>query len=104
MRDAASSKVSSAAQATANTLQPLVSLGKFLQSQDYRYTTITPASHRRVVTRNPSYEAKNLTDIFGWSYRFRREHFQSVSEMLKEAGELESCGEFFRSKVRFSTL
>ena len=85
-------------------VQPLASLGKFLQSQNYHFTTITPASHRRVVERDPSYEAENLSDIFGWSRRFRRRHFKSVSEMLEKAGELERCGEFFRSKVRFSTL
>ena len=84
--------------------QPLVVLGKFLQSQDYRFTTITPASHRRVVERDPSYEAENLTDIFGWSRWFRRERFHGVAEMLGEAGELEGCRGAFRSKVRFSTL
>jgi methylase of polypeptide subunit release factors len=83
---------------------PLVALGKFLQSQDYCFTTITPASHRRVVERDPLYEAQNLTDIFGWSRRFRRERFPEVADMLDEAGELEGRGAAFRSKVRFSTL
>jgi len=95
---------SSPADAPENSPEQLVALGKLLQSQDYRFTTITPASHRRVMDRDPSYEAKTFTDIFGWSHRFRREHFITVSELLNEAGELECCGDFFRSKVRFSTL
>jgi methylase of polypeptide subunit release factors len=98
------SSTSAPTDATDIAVLPLVSLGKFLQSQDYQFTTITPASHRRVVKRNPAYEAENLTDIFGWSRRFRRSRFESVSAMLEEAGELERCGELFRSKVRFSAL
>jgi release factor glutamine methyltransferase len=94
----------SRAQAPANSLLPLVALGKFLQSQNYGFTTITPASHRRVVERDPLYESQNLTDIFGWSRGFRRERFQEVADMLDEAGELEGGGAAFRSRVRFSTL
>jgi SAM-dependent methyltransferase len=83
---------------------PLVALGKFLQSQDYRFTTITPSSHRRVLDRDPTYEAQNLTDIFGWSRWFRHERFQEIADMLGEASELEGYDGTFRSKVRFSTL
>ena len=79
---------SARAGATEMAAPPLASLGKVLQAQNYHFTTITPASHRRVVERDPSYEAENLTDIFGWSRRFRRARFESVSGKLEEAGEL----------------
>ena len=82
----------------------LIALGKFLQSKDYQFTTITPASHHRVIGRDHSYEAKTLPDIFGWNYCFQRHQFKEVEDMLAEAGELERRGELFRSKVRFSTL
>jgi methylase of polypeptide subunit release factors len=105
MRNAGSLQLcSSRAKAPANFLQPLVALGKLLQSHDYHFTTITPASHRRVVDRDRLYEAQNLTDIFGWSRRFRRERFYEIAGLLEEAGELEARGAAFRSKVRFSTL
>jgi methylase of polypeptide subunit release factors len=105
MRSVANLQLSSSSvQVPASFLNPLVALGKFLQLQDYRFTTITPASHRRVVERDPSYEAQNLTDIFGWSRLFRRKRFPEVADMLDEAGELEARGAAFHSKVRFSTL
>ena len=82
----------------------LVTLGKYLQFQDYKFITITPASHHRVIDRDQSCEATSLIDIFGWSRFFRRSQFPAVSDMLDDAGELEKSGALFRSKVRFSTL
>src|SRR4051795_11612461 len=84
---------------TRNRPDVLVALGKLLQSKNYHFTTITPASHHRVMARDPCYEGTSLTDIFGWSYCFRRYGFEDVIDMLAEAGELKRCGELFRSKV-----
>ena len=82
----------------------LVALGKFLQRQNYRFITTTPATHARVLARQTPSEAENLTDIFGWSRFFRRDRFPDVAEMLFYAGELEANSDLVRSKVRFSTL
>ena len=82
----------------------LVELGQFLQGQSYQFTTTTPATHARVLARQPQSEAENLTDIFGWSRLFRSERFPDIARMLQDAGELEARGDRVRSKVRFSTL
>jgi release factor glutamine methyltransferase len=84
--------------------EPLVALGKLLQEQAYRFTAVTPATHARVLARKPEPQAENLTDIFGWSQVFRPEHFPAVTELLQEAGELDTAANGLRSRVRFSTL
>jgi methylase of polypeptide subunit release factors len=85
-------------------LEALVELGRHLQAQNYRFTTITPLSHDRVNSRCFAPEATLLTDIFGWSRPFRPAAFGPVAELLARANELEIQGNLVRSRVRFSTL
>lgn len=47
----------------------LHSLLSLLDEHGYRFTTVTPATHRRVLAR--SCEARNARDVFGWSLPFR---------------------------------
>lgn len=47
----------------------LVQLLTILGEQGYRFTTVTPLSHHRFLTKNCAH-AKNLQDIFGWSMPF----------------------------------
>ena len=82
----------------------MVAVGTFLQRQNYQFTTITPATHARVLARKSGCEAETLADIFGWSQLFRRTRFPDVAEMLSRAGELENNDGLVRSKIRFSTL
>jgi release factor glutamine methyltransferase len=82
----------------------LLELGRALKSLDYRFTTITPASHARVIARRSS-QPPSLTDIFGWSRRFRPgEMDDEFCRLSSAAGILEPCGQWFKSSVRFSTL
>jgi release factor glutamine methyltransferase len=84
--------------------EALVSLGKELQAADYRFTTITPASHHRV-GRRIEIDAPVLQRIFGWSCSFRADEAPPrILMLLKEAGSLQSCGHRLRSRVRFSTI
>ena len=84
--------------------QALLKLGQALQENDYRFTTITPASHHRVNARDVV-EGSSPEDIFGWSRPFRRsDTLRGLIECLAEAGELELAGSLLRSGVRFSTL
>ena len=84
--------------------QALLKLGQALQENDYRFTTITPASHHRVNARDVV-EGSSPEDIFGWSRPFRRsDTLRGLIECLAEAGELEPAGSLLRSGVRFSTL
>jgi release factor glutamine methyltransferase len=85
--------------------QALVALGEELQAAGYRFTTVTPDSHRRVNDRPETARAASLEAIFGWNRPFRREHFpQRIVTLLEEAEELEVFEDCFRSKVRISTL
>src|SRR5207302_54 len=82
----------------------LQGLGRTLQDLGYRFTTITPASHARVVARRIARPAA-LTDIFGWSRPFRPDDLDaSVRIWATAAGILEPHGAWQRSSVRFSTL
>jgi methylase of polypeptide subunit release factors len=84
--------------------EALLALGRELQRDGYRFTTITPASHHRVNSR-PTSTATPLQRIFGWSLPFRAAELQpDLLALLEQAGELDDEENSLRSKVRFSTL
>ena len=81
----------------------LAELGHALRSRGYRFTTITPATHARVVGRGA--KARSVRDIFGWSRPFDANVLEpSLFALLQQAGCVEQRGELFRSTVRFSSL
>ena len=82
----------------------LAALGRELRERGYRFTTITPASHKRVNAR-PTARAVTLQDIFGWSRPFAEADLPaSLLINLAEAGALDRSDGQLRSTVRFSTL
>lgn len=82
----------------------LVALGRALKNAGYRFTTITPASHARVMAR-PSNRAPSLIEIFGWSRRFRPDQLDGrFARLAGSAGVLEPHEGWLKSSVRFSTL
>jgi methylase of polypeptide subunit release factors len=84
--------------------EALLALGRELQRNGYRFTTITPASHNRVNSR-PTSTAAPFQRIFGWSLPFRAPELQpALLALLEQAGELDDEENSLRSKVRFSTL
>jgi methylase of polypeptide subunit release factors len=84
--------------------EALLALGRELQRDGYRFTTITPASHHRVNSR-PTSTATPLQRIFGWSLPFRAAELQpDLLALLEQADELDDEENSLRSKVRFSTL
>jgi methylase of polypeptide subunit release factors len=84
--------------------QALLALGEELRAHDYRFTTITPASHHRVNNR-AACATSPLERVFGWSRPFQRiELPPSIVGLLEQAGELEVDGNLLRAKVRFSSL
>jgi methylase of polypeptide subunit release factors len=84
--------------------EALVKLGKYLQTERYCFTTITPLSHATVMGRRTARLAESLTDIFGWSLPFRASSFPLVAELLGDADEYRAEAERTYSCVRFSTL
>jgi release factor glutamine methyltransferase len=83
--------------------EALLALGKLLQQKAYCFTTVTPATHARVVAHKGNL-AHDLEDIFGWSQAFQPGRFADVADMLRQAGELQIEADLARSRVRFSTL
>lgn len=84
--------------------QALLELGRALKRSGYRFTTITPASHARVLAR-PLTQPASLTDIFGWSRQFRLgELDDQFAAAARAADVLEQRGGCLKSSVRFSTL
>jgi methylase of polypeptide subunit release factors len=84
--------------------QALFNLGLELKRSGYRFTAVTPETHRRVNVRNATFVPR-LEDIFGWSRGFRAcELPERHVELLASAGELEQSESLLHSKVRFSTL
>ena len=84
----------------------LVALGRALHASGYRFTTVTPATHRRVNARPANAEAEDLHGIFGWSRPFRRAILPSkLADLLAAAGALVEVGnDRWRADVRFSSL
>lgn len=84
-------------------------LGTLLQQGGYRFTTITPESHRIVNARPQNGVARSLRDIFGWSRPFHADVLPAgMMQLLEDAAAVEPAGEsggkpLFRSLVRFST-
>lgn len=83
----------------------LLNLGAALQARGYRFIAPTPATHQHVNQRPGNEEARNLTDIFGWSRPFRREVLDSeLFELMGQAQILEAHGEHWISQVRWASL
>jgi methylase of polypeptide subunit release factors len=84
---------------------PLVALGRWLAAQNYRFVTVTPETHRRVLQRSGGAIGTSLRDIFGWSCPFAREALPAaVFAWLDAADALAPCGAGYRSRLRCSTI
>ncbi|WLI91332.1 class I SAM-dependent methyltransferase [Massilia sp. R2A-15] len=82
----------------------LLELGRALARTGYRHVTVTPATHQRVLRRDPV-GAASLADIFGWSRRFRAcELPQPMMELMQAAGVACADGDGWRSAVRVTSL
>ena len=84
----------------------LAALGAALRAQDYRFITVTPATHRRVNRRPENEWALDLRGVLGWSRPFREGVLPAATEaLLLEAGLLADCGDGGkRALVRASTI
>lgn len=82
----------------------VVELGTLLRDGGYRFTTVTPETHRRVNSRPESATGRSIEDVFGWSRPFQREAVPDpIFRCMEKAGILQATGDRFRSLIRFST-
>jgi predicted RNA methylase len=83
----------------------LLALLAAAQAHGYRFTTITPETHRRVLARRNGEAAKDLRDIFGWSMPFRRDLLPGdLWAPLQAAGMVEEAdGGLWHSRLRISS-
>ena len=87
-------------------LSSLIALGRLLHERRYRFTTITPASHRIVLARHAMKSACSLRQALGWSMPFARGQLDDEVERLLEAANatVELGGGLCQSTLRASTL
>jgi methylase of polypeptide subunit release factors len=87
----------------------LSTLGRRLRDGDYRFTTVTPATHRRVNRRPENAWAKDLRGALGWSRPWRDGVLPAdIDAALVDAGlreDVDQDGETgHRARVRASTI
>ncbi len=83
----------------------LLDLGRALLAADYRFTTVTPATHSRVKARSGHVWANDLADIFGWSRPFHADALPAdVLHLMHRAGIAQPHRDGWRSTLRASTL
>ena len=87
----------------------LGTLGRQLRAMDYRFTTVTPATHRRVNRRAENVWARDLRGALGWSRPWREGVLPAdIDALLREAGLCEEVKHEsesgWRACVRASTI
>jgi methylase of polypeptide subunit release factors len=83
----------------------LLALGQALQQAGYQFTTVTPATHRRVNGRPGNAWARDLRGVFGWSRPFREETVPAeMLALMRRAGVLNEREDKLCATVRASTI
>jgi SAM-dependent methyltransferase len=82
----------------------VLALGELLRDAGYRFVTVSPETHRRVLTRRPRM-AESLADVFGWNLPFDAGTVTpEMMRLLRRADLAQSAARGFTSRVRFSSL
>ena len=80
----------------------LVELGTLLRTCGYRFVTVTPATHERVLARGG--EAARLEDVFGWNLPFTSGLLgEAMMNVMAEVGCLAEEQGRYRARLRFAT-
>jgi hypothetical protein len=85
--------------------EALLTLLRLLKERNYRFVTVTPATHARITRRLNGYRAHSLEDVFGWSLPFSPGVVdRDIEQCLREGNAVEIGGDVMRSLIRVSTL
>jgi release factor glutamine methyltransferase len=87
--------------------EALIALGEALARAGYRFGTVTPLTHARVLARRGrDATARDVRDVFGWSLPYEpRVVPPELAEWMRQAEVIETLPSGLeRSRVRFSTL
>lgn len=77
----------------------------YLKMHDYRFTTISPASHEKVNSRPQNGTANNLIDIFGWNRPFNIESIDTtLFDLMRFADIAIKVENGWKSKLRVSSI
>ncbi|HET9637606.1 MAG TPA: methyltransferase [Allosphingosinicella sp.] len=83
----------------------LLGLLDSLSAASYRFVTVTPETHRRVMERSAGRAARDLRDVFGWSLPFEEGLLPPpIREVLERSGALAREGLLWRSRVRAASV
>ncbi|MET1110609.1 MAG: methyltransferase [Allosphingosinicella sp.] len=83
----------------------LADLLRALSALDYRFVTVTPETHRRVIERGSGRIARDLRDVFGWNLPFEDGLLPApVRSALERSGMVASDGRLARSRVRVASV
>jgi SAM-dependent methyltransferase len=83
----------------------LIDLLRALKGADYRFVTVTPETHRRVLERSPGRPARDLREVFGWNLPFEESLLPApVLGALERSGMIGREGPLSRSRVRVASL
>lgn len=84
--------------------EPLADLLRYLKAADYHFTTVTPATHAKVLARQVT-DPLSLRDIFGWNRPFNPTDISPRAlGLLRDAEAIEEQEAKLRSKVRVASL
>jgi methylase of polypeptide subunit release factors len=90
---------------TFSSTDALIQLGQALESENYRFVTVTPATHKRIATRTSGAIARGVRDVFGWSRPFSESTLPSpLLGLMQQAGVVAQTDKGLRATVRASTL
>jgi methylase of polypeptide subunit release factors len=77
----------------------------YLQTHDYQFITISPASHERVNNRIENAIGNSLVDIFGWNRPFKPETIDAaLFDLMHSANIITKVENGLKSQLRVSSL
>jgi SAM-dependent methyltransferase len=83
----------------------LLALLEALAGAGYRFATVTPETHRRVLERDPGRVARNLRDVFGWNLPFEEGLLPTpVRQAVERSGMAYREGGLLRSLIRVASV